>query len=187
MRTFFCIPVAKRHREALAQTAAQLQSRTHMRASWVPRENFHVTLRFLGDIDPLLTVNLERLCRAVASKIQPFDCVLDRLGAFPSVDQARVLWVGGDMPLSFERLERSLSQGLIELGFPRARSEQAIHVTIARIKDRPDLSLPEVIKQLNPIHPISQRIDRIVLMESTLTARGAVYAPLFTTKLGEMQ
>ena len=167
--------------------AERLRLATHMRASWVPKDNYHLTLRFLGDIDPSLTVNLDRLCRTVCEDIAPFECILDRLGAFPTVDRARVLWVGGEIPSSFRRLMQALSQGLIDLGFPRTKKEPEVHATLARIKDRPDPALPGVIARFNPIKPMCLAIDKIVLMESTLTAQGAVYTPLFTTKLGELQ
>jgi len=187
MRTFFCIPIPDRHCEILAQLAERLRLATHMRASWVPKDNYHLTLRFLGDVDPSLTVDLDHLCRAVCEGIAPFECILDRLGAFPTVDRARVLWVGGEIPPSLRRLTHALSEGLTDLGFPRAKKESVVHTTLARIKDRPDPALPGVIAQLNPIKPMHLAIDSIVLMESELTAQGAVYTPLFTTKLGEPQ
>ena len=187
MRTFFCIPIADRHCKTLGHTAERLRLATHMRASWVPRQNYHITLRFLGDIDPASTVDLDHRCRAVCERIAPFDCILDRLGAFPKADRARVLWVGGEIPPSFRRLTQALSEGLADLGFPRTKKEPEVHATLARIKDRPDPALPGVIAQLNPIRPMCLTIDRIMLMESTLTGRGPVYTPLFETKLGEPQ
>jgi len=62
-----------------------------------------------------------------------------------------------------------------------------VHATLARIKDRPDPALPNVISDLNPIEPLSVSVDRIVLMESVLTGRGAVYTPRFTTRLAAAQ
>jgi len=59
-----------------------------------------------------------------------------------------------------------------------------VHVTLARIKDRPDPALPGLISELNPIAPMKMTIDRITLMESRLTRQGAEYFPLFTTRLG---
>ncbi|MBU1049342.1 RNA 2',3'-cyclic phosphodiesterase [Candidatus Bipolaricaulota bacterium] len=184
MRTFLCIPISERHREFLAHTAMRIRSMTHMRASWVPQDNYHITLRFLGDMDPSLIVDLDRCCRDVAARIGPFECTLDRIGAFPSPDRARVIWVGGALSPSFERLAHKLSSGLSELGFPPTKRESVIHATLARIKDRPDPVLPEVISQLSPIQPLSVVIDRMVLMESTLTAQGSAYTPLFTKPLG---
>jgi len=184
MRAFFCIPIPSWLRGALVETAKHLCSQTKARASWVPKQNYHVTLRFLGDIDPGLLINLDELCRAVCKDLEPFECIINRVGAFPTDDRARVIWVGGEAPPTFHRLFQVLSEGLINLGFPQAREEPLVHVTLARIKGRPDPALPGLISELNPIAPLKVTVDRVVLMESTLTPHGAEYAPLFTAKLG---
>ncbi len=185
MRTFFCIPVCEQHRDTFGRTAGRIRSMTSMRASWVPRENYHITLRFLGDIDASIIPDLDELSRVLSARVSPFDCLLDRIGAFPSIDRARVLWVGGLIPISFERLARALSAGLADLGFPRAKKDSVVHVTLARIKDKPDPGLADAIERISPIRPVSLTVDRIVLMESTLSAQGSVYTPLFTKRLGE--
>jgi len=164
--------------------ATRVRTATQMRASWVPPDNYHITLRFLGDMDPAIIVDLDRLCRDLAEDIEPFECTLDRVGAFPSMDRARVLWVGGEAPSAFQHLCRRLSDGLMELDFPRDKKQSVTHVTLARIKDRPDPRLREIAMSIEPVSPLVLAVDRIVLMESTLTPRGARYAPLFTTKLG---
>lgn len=183
MRAFFGIPIQNQLRGTILETAEHLRSQTRMRASWVPQQNYHITLRFLGDIDPELSVDLDDLCRAVCKELEPFECIMDRVGAFPSADRARVVWVGGEAPPSFRRLSQALSDGLVDLGFPEARKESWVHVTLARIKDRPDPALPGLISELNPIAPMKMTVDHIALMESTLTPQGAEYSPLFTTKL----
>lgn len=155
-----------------------------MRASWVRPQNYHVTLRFLGEIDPMLTVDLQALADEVAHTVLPFECTLDRVGTFPHGDRARVLWIGGDVPDGFVRLAELLNQGLGELGFGRVRRESVVHVTLARIKGQPDPTLAGVLEQANPVAPLAITVDRLVLMESKLTPHGAEYTPLFTCRLG---
>ena len=155
-----------------------------MKASWVAKENYHLTLRFLGDIDPALTVELNHLCRKVAERVEPFECILDRLGAFPTVDRPRVLWYGGEAPANLRRLTSALSRGLAELGFPSTKTDPIAHITLARIKDHPDPPLANIIDAFGSIKPMRLNVDRIVLMESMLSPQGAIYTPLFTTKLG---
>ncbi|TFH10417.1 MAG: RNA 2',3'-cyclic phosphodiesterase [Candidatus Atribacteria bacterium] len=183
MRAFFCIPIPDVLRDSIDAIARDLRSKTTMHASWVALENYHVTLGFLGDIDASLTVPLEALCRSLCTATAPFECVLDQVGAFPDADRARVIWVGGDAPQPFRKLSSALGAGLEELGFPRARSESHVHVTLTRIKDHPDPSLSNLIIRANPIELGRLFVDRIVLMESVLTQRGAIYSPLFTVNL----
>ncbi len=153
-----------------------------MRAGWVRAENYHVTLRFLGEIDPLLTVELERISRRVARSLGPFALTLDRLGGFPSADRARVLWIGGEAPPVFHGLASSLHHELQKLGFPPERKPTVAHVTLARIKGRPDAELPRALRESDPAPGLEVLVDRIALMESVLTPAGAIYSPLFTTR-----
>ena len=184
MRAFFCIPIPNQLQRTILEIAEYLRSQTEMRANWVPRHNYHITLQFLGDIDPGLSVNLDELCRDVCNNLTPFECMMDRASAFPNVDRARVIWTGGEAPPSLRRLSQALSEGLLDLRFPEARKEPLVHVTLARIKGRPDPALPGLISELNPIAPLKMTVDRIVLMESMLKPQGVEYSPLCSTRLG---
>jgi len=183
MRTFFCIPLPDAAHETLHDVSEQLRRRTQMRASWVRPSNYHITLRFLGEIDPMLTVDLRDLATTIANTIPPFQCTLNRVGAFPQPERARVVWVGGDAPDGFREMSDALNRDLIPLGFPRGRRETVAHVTLARIKDRPDPALATVIEAMNPLPPMHLLVERLVLMESVLSPQGAVYTPLFTCAL----
>lgn len=183
MRTFFSIPIPDLLRGPISDMAQHLRSTTSMRASWVTRENYHITLRFLGDIDPAMTIDLESLCKSLSARIAPFECTFDRVDAFPSADRARVVWVGGQAPAAFRELSHALAAGLAELGFPRTRTEDLVHVTLARVKGHPDPILSTQIDSLNPIEPMRLTVREIRLMESVLTPNGAMYSTLFAVML----
>ena len=181
MRAFFCIPLGPEIAAAIGRIAASLRRATAVHARWVRTENYHVTLRFLGEIDPLLTVDLEQAARRICAKRAPFGLPLDRIGAFPSIERARVLWVGGDAP-EFLGLTSSLHRELDRLGFPAERKSDLAHVTLARIKDRPDRRLAEALFENTADAGLAVVADRIALMQSELTPSGAVYTPLFVTR-----
>jgi len=185
MRTFLCLPIDSSSRKAIAGLSVQLQQMVHTRASWVQSENFHVTVRFLGEIDPMLTLKLEQLCRTITKQTASFDLSIDRLGAFPSPQRARVLWAGGEAPYEFATFVSAINKGLMQLGFPEERKKPVAHVTLARIKGRADQSIERAIRSLNDQLGWSLRVNRLVLMESRLTSHGAVYNPLFTLPLGD--
>ncbi|HDL85222.1 MAG TPA: RNA 2',3'-cyclic phosphodiesterase [Candidatus Acetothermia bacterium] len=179
MRTFLCIPVDPSIRDHIASVAAELRVHVDTRASWVIPENYHVTVRFLGEIDPLLTVDLKETCQTVTSQIASFEIPLDRVGGFPSLDNPRVLWAGGKAPVPFRNLLSLLDSGLLQLGFPHSRAESLAHITLARVKGRLRAPLTEAIKQITQ-PSWTLHADWLVLMESRLTPQGAVYSPLFT-------
>lgn len=185
MRTFFCVPLKPDVASAIDRVARGVRDATDMRAGWVRRENYHVTLRFLGEIDPLLTVDLEKISRRITARLEPFVLPLDRLGCFPSVDRARVLWIGGEASPVFHGLAASLQHELRKLGFPPERKPTVAHVTLARIKGRPDARLSRVLDDAALPPGLEARADRIALMESVLSPDGAVYTPLFTTPFRE--
>jgi 2'-5' RNA ligase len=184
MRTFLCIPIDARLRETLAELAGSLGRRVRAPASWVRPENFHVTIRFLGEIDPMLTVDLERLCREITDPIAPFDLTVDRLGAFPSPARPRVLWAGGEAPPEFLELTSSLNAALAKVGFPEERKETVAHITLARLKGPSGGSVEEAFRAALPFPAHTLRADRLVLMESALNPDGARYTPLFSRSLG---
>lgn len=179
MRTFLCVPIDGKMRDRIAVIAQQLRTHVDAHASWVPPENYHLTVRFLGEIDPMLTVDLKEACREIATQVSSFDVPIDRVGGFPSLDNPRVLWVGGKAPDPFRDLLSLIDYEIQRLGFPHRRVESIAHITLARIKGRLYAPLSEAVAQIEQPQ-WALHADRLVLMESLLTARGAIYSPLFT-------
>ena len=184
MRTFFCLPIDPMLRESLTQLSVRLQRSLRVRASWVKPENFHVTVRFLGEIEPMLTVELECRCRTVTQDLSPFHLHVDRIGAFPSISRARVLWAGGEACSDFLQLTSSLDAELQEIGFEKDRKPTVSHITLARIKGGGGASIEEAVGTLADWADYALRVDRLVLMESRLSTRGPTYYPLFTLPFG---
>ncbi len=182
LRTFLCVPLQADIKDHIASTAHELQERMDTRASWVQPQNYHVTIRFLGEIDPLLTVNLRDACHNVTSQIPSFEISIDKLGAFPSLDRPRVIWVGGKAPEPFRALLSLLDSQLFELGFPHTRQETLAHITLARIKGHVHTPLDQIAQRIkNPKWMV--KAGSLVLMESELTKNGPIYSPLFTLPL----
>ncbi len=183
MRAFFCLPLAGDVRAVVGRAADRIRRETHMAASWVDPSNYHVTLRFLGEIDPALTVELKSLAAQAAAECAPFSLGLRSIGAFPSLDRARVLWVGGETPDGFLGMAQALELGLTGLGFPAEPKSAVAHVTIARLKGPPDERLGEVVARIGALATCDCAPGTIVLMQSELTPRGAQYTPLFSVPI----
>ena len=185
MRAFLCLPLPDPLKHALARIADDLQtSSCGVSARWVRQENYHITLRFLGDIAPNLTLDIDRLLQSIAANGVPFECQLDRVGAFPHPERARVLWVGGSASEPLQSLAHKVNRALVQLGFPGERIDPVAHVTLARLHAPPPPGLADLLLQLAPRPPLQTPVDRIVLMQSTLTSRGAAYDPLCTWTIG---
>ncbi len=183
MRAFFCLPLGADVRTTIARVADRLRRETKMSASWVEPDNYHITLRFLGEIDPLSTVELKTIAAQAAASCGAFSLALREIGAFPSLERARVLWAGGETPESFLSLVDSLNRGLTVLGFPEEPKPAVAHVTIARLKGAPDRRLADVVAAIGTLPSRECAPDRMALMQSELTPRGARYTPLFSVPL----
>lgn len=148
-------------------------------ARWVPPENLHVTLAFLGETDLAAAVS-GALGRAVAT-VPQFASRLRAVGAFPSPRRARVIWVGlEDEASGFARLEEAVRMALEPLGFaPEARPFTA-HVTIARLKAPAPAAR---IVSAAPV-PAAFEVDRVTMFRSRLGRPAPVYDALDTFPLG---
>lgn len=151
------------------------------RARWVPRENWHVTLAFLGPTSPrLVPWALEQLAE-VAERTPAFQTCVRGLGAFPSTDRARVLWAGlDDDPGTIGGLATAVRSALAPEFPPEARPFSA-HLTVAR--SDPALALPSAFAQ-TPLESDRFEVDALALMRSQGRRTAPVYERVATFPLG---
>jgi 2'-5' RNA ligase len=95
LRLFAAVEIPEQIRAALAESVAPLRER-FPKARWVPLENQHVTVKFLGSTWPRLVEWVPETISAVAGRHEPFTTRVEGLGAFPKGRTARVLWAGLD-------------------------------------------------------------------------------------------
>ena len=151
------------------------------RARWVPRENMHVTLKFLGRTWPRLEAWVHQQVEAVADVHGPIATRLTGLGSFPSATRARVLWAGiADPEGAFGRLAEALDVALVEAFAPDARAF-APHLTVAR--SDPPLKLDEGFSR-TPVAPVGFRVHEIELFRSHLRRPAPRSEPIGTFALG---
>lgn len=152
-------------------------------AKWVPPENLHLTVRFLGEVDERMLGELESLARGVAREFSPFTLELDVLSAFPSPRRARVLWVGAARgEEGFVELAQAVEGEVRALGLKPETKAPKAHVTLARFRSPRDLG--ELIGKVNFGAPLPVEVRELTLMRSQLRPEGPVYTPLFRVPLG---
>jgi 2'-5' RNA ligase len=153
------------------------------RARWVPRENWHVTLAFLGSTSPRLVPWVQQQLAQVAERTPTFETRVRGLGAFHSTDRARVLWAGlDDVPGSIGELATAVRSALAREFPPEARPFSA-HLTVAR--SDPALVLPSAFVQ-TPLESAWFEIDSLVLMRSNQGRRTTpLYERVATFPLGK--
>jgi 2'-5' RNA ligase len=151
------------------------------KARWVPRENMHVTLKFLGRTWPRLEGWVHDQVATVAAGHGPVATRLTALGSFPSAGRARVLWVGIEDPEgAFARLAGAMDVAL-EQAFNSESRAFSPHLTVAR--SDPPLKLDEGFARTR-IEPLGFLVDRIVLFRSHLRRPAPRYQPIAMFSLG---
>lgn len=164
-------------RSALADAVAPLRER-FPRARWVPPQNQHLTLKFLGATYPRLVGWVTATVADVASRHAAFETRVEGLGAFPNARRARVLWAGlRDPDARFGALARNLDDALAREFRPEKRAFTP-HLTLARFD--PTVALEPLAATFASD---AYRIQRIVLFRSHLRRPAPVYEPLETFPL----
>jgi len=158
-------------------TAAIEQLKPHIVGiRWVASANYHLTLKFLGNIDES---QIETIGPALTDALRPFQRFTINakgLGVFPNVKRPRVLWVGlVGSPLT--TLALAVEAALLPLGFRREEKAFTPHLTIGRWRqtERADRVLGEALKSWTYFDFGATVVDEIILFESVLKPAGAIY------------
>lgn len=143
-------------------------------AKWVTRDQMHLTLRFIGEVDEKRFQAIRTLLNDIRG--EPFDVTLKGVGQFPPRGPARVLWVGLDAPPALNTLQRKIEIALVGLGLEPEDRPFAAHITLARMKAPP---LPEAMRQFMSKNASFEtapiRVNEFVLYSSFLKSEGPFY------------
>ena len=147
---------------------------------WVRPEGIHLTLKFFGYVSETDIANISQVVKNNIVNVKPFMVNVRRVGVFPSVNRARVLWLGmdGDIDILID-LQKKIDKGLQEYGFEMENRPFSPHVTLARIKEPKGLiGLAKIIEKSEEYAAGSFSVGGLNLFKSTLTPKGAIYTKL---------
>ena len=167
MRLFLALDLPSETREGLRPlTSERLSS-----AKWVAPEQWHLTLRFLGEQDEKFASSLRRAIndfRFPAFSLQPRG-----LGVFPDARRPRVLWVGLEAPSALFTLQKSLEEILGGLGLPTEDKAFHPHLTLARFKSPPGKDLEHFLQRHQSFALPPFEVREFHLYSSRLSPKGA--------------
>lgn len=168
MRLFIAVELSSEAREHLRVHARALHDSAEG-WRWTPPEQWHLTLAFLGNVDPGRLDELHSRMRLAARRHDPFDLRLEGMGAFDSVRRARVVWagLGGDRD-ALAALAATVQAGARRAKVPVEERRFRPHVTLGRRRQPTDLREARALDPAFAGPP--WRVPEFVLVESHLGA-----------------
>jgi 2'-5' RNA ligase len=184
IRAFVAVKATPDFTAKVAEVRARLEKRL-AGIRWVEPENFHLTLKFLGDIaesriEPIVTA-LSRVTRATPR----FTMTGRGLGVFPDFRRPRVLWMGLEGE-ALGRLAGEVEKVCEELGFHPEPREFSPHLTIGRWRGlvRGQAGLNQEVARWKDYSFGEWRVTEMTLFQSRLGSGGARYTALAILPLG---
>ncbi len=158
--------------------AQKMLIQTNADLKLVEPKNIHITLRFLGGINPEMVEKVYVVMKNI--KFNPFNVQISGLGVFPTLNYPRVVWAGitdgaEQLKSIFEQLEPQIH----ELGFAPDPNGFSPHLTIARVRSGANKQrlVDLVTKQVNYDFG-NIRADCLRLKKSQLSPKGPTYSTL---------
>jgi 2'-5' RNA ligase len=185
IRTFIAIEIPKTVISKIRELQDVIKA-YGFKIRWVRAENIHLTLKFLGDIEEIKINEIAKAVSKAVEKYSPISLKAKGIGVFPGIKRPRVLWVGLSGQLeALVKLQQTLDENLIALGFSREERPFKGHLTMGRIKDKIDVKkLGDALMAFRRFESETFTADQIILYKSELTPSGAVYTGLASALLG---
>lgn len=188
LRTFIAIDFPAAILESIEKQTARLRRTLgdeHIR--WVPVQNMHLTLKFLGNTASNHLDFLKQMLTRAADSCPPFDLHIGGFGSFPNWKRVRVLWLGIHAPAELPSLQKKLEDGATRLGFEKEARTFSPHLTLGRVRqgaspaDIQRIGAAAGSIQLGNIGTV--QVDSVHLYHSELRPEGSNYTKLFSVPL----
>jgi 2'-5' RNA ligase len=188
IRSFIAIDLPTKIQTRLDRVSAQLQERLDdVPVRWVPVENIHLTLKFLGDVSESNLKVLKDVLKTVVANHDQFEISIGGLGAFPKARRPRVIWIGIESPPELAAVQRNIESETARLGYARERRPFSPHLTLARVSRgagaRDVRKVAEVLNNFRVGFLGVARVEAVRMYRSELQPGGAVYTGLLTAHL----
>ncbi len=188
IRAFIAVdlsPEIRSHLDSIGSDFKQMIGNHAVR--WVPTENIHLTLKFLGDVSISSLGLVKQALDNEVSGHHAFNISIGNLGAFPKVRAPRVIWVGVEGPESLQVLQHAIETQMSRLGYEPDQRPFSAHLTLGRVSRN---------ARSDEIQAVSSALERLKigflgitpvkevrLYKSDLRPEGAVYSCVHASSL----
>jgi 2'-5' RNA ligase len=185
IRSFLANELPKPILKKIEEVQEDLRS-THADVRWVSPDKIHLTLKFFGNIEePRIDLILKSIEGPIRNTL-PFSLRVRGMGAFPSLKNPRVIWMGlVDGREALISLQKQIETQLERIGFRAEDRPFHPHLTLGRMKSsRGREELVERMEKHKEEEFGDLQVERVVLFKSDLRPSGPIYTPLKEMKLG---
>ncbi len=134
---FIAIPIPEPVRDEIIRVQRELQPLAPRSAArWTKPDQFHLTLRFLGDVPAAGLEQLKESVNAVCRSARPWQLRVKGVGFFPNLHSPRVVWVGiDDQAGRLVNLQKQIETAVRTFAAEPGEKNFAGHVTLGRLKN----------------------------------------------------
>ena len=178
MRLFVALDLPASLRERLSWMARGLPA-----ARWVPPENYHVTLRFIGEVPGYQAGEIDEALAGI--RAPGFALRMAGVGVFHKGAKASALWARVERGPALDHLQTKVETALQRLGLDPERRRFAPHVTLARVDGAAEAKLAAWVQANNLFRAEPVPVEHFTLFSSRLGKEQAAYTPEVDYPLAE--
>jgi len=185
MRTFLALELPEEFKNELAGGITQLQELLPQGIKWVKKEHLHITMQFIGDVDPEKISELTSEFQSILNHLKPFTIYQPQLEAIP-IRNPRLVWVKcnficPELSVVVDRIRQYLEKEGLEIDKKTFR----LHITLGRIKKSIEKKAIENLFRVN-LRDTKWKVSEATFYESRLQPEGPEYRKIATFNLQEV-
>ena len=180
MRVFISVSLPESLRAEIFHEINKLEEAGHISGIFVEKDNLHITLAFLGELDEKKIVLVKEKLKGV--KFPKFNVLTGKFGFFPNEDHIKVIWLEMISP-ELAKFQKEIDKVLSPLQFKIDTKEFIPHLTFARVKEVHDKQ--KLLEKMSKLKVIKGKfeVSKFELMKSELKRDGPSYKSLEEFKL----
>ena len=171
LRLFTAIPIPVLLRQRLVVMQSSIEG-----AKWVERDNLHITLTFIGEVDERVAEDIDEALSGV--RTEKFKLKLKGAGNFAQGNYPKVLWIGVERNEVLSRLKDKIDRAFLRYGVEFEKRKYVPHVTLARLNHADEGKVAEFMQMHNLFSTEEFEVDEFILYQSHMTKSGSVYEAL---------
>ncbi len=190
VRAFLAIDLPEELKKKLYELS-KLKSPETVKVKWVERENFHITLKFFGNVSEKLLEKIFKAGERVLKEETGFRLDIDEIGFFPEKGAPKVVWIGLKPENNqIFNIHKSLEKTVFKkMKLSNSKERFHPHITLFRIKklgNKKDFEeyIQILSKNSKELKGFSFFVKELIIFKSDLTPKGPIYQCLYKIKLG---